>query len=139
VRAVFKVEHTVGRLLELRVSNMKTFEDADAYCRAIELALRRYGRKMTLCGDYRPMVIYPPVVSDRLVQMFSTINPFVDRVGLIVASPTIYLQVTRMATEAANPNRRVFSDPDAMTTWLGEILGPEERARLAAWAVETDI
>jgi hypothetical protein len=136
-RDVFKVEHTVGRLLELRVWNMKSFEDADAYSRAIELALKAFGRKMVLCGDYRPMAIYPPVVSDRLVQMFAAINARVERVGLIVSSPTIFLQVTRMAAEAANPNRRVFSDPSAMTTWLSEVLDPSERSRLTAWVVES--
>jgi hypothetical protein len=133
---VFKIEHKVGRLLELRVLNMRTLEDADEYCSAIEHALYRYGQKMVLCGDYRPIAIYPPVVSDRFVQMFTAINSHVERVGLIVSSPTIFLQIKRMAAEAANAKRQVFAEPSALTTWLGEVLDVDERARLDAWVLE---
>ena len=40
-------------------------------------------------------------------------------------------KIARMIREANHPDRKAFRDPKELLAWLGEVLTPLERARLA--------
>lgn len=84
-------------------------------------------RSLVFCSDLRQVSIFPPEISDRLVEMMRADNPFVERNAAIISSSSIFgLQVERMLREAANPARRSFRDTSSALKWLGETLDADE-------------
>jgi hypothetical protein len=56
---------------------------------------------------------------------------------LIGENATFALQVERIIRNAASPQRRAFRTHDELRGWLREVLGAEERVRLARFLNET--
>lgn len=133
---MFTVERNVGRLVEVRVESLRSSSDAEAFIRAIRGAIVEAApARIVVCADHRAVPIYTQAVSDRLVELFTSINQGIDRAGLIVArtNATFSLQIERIVRESQNPLRRVFYDPDTVTAWLSEVLTEPEVARMRAF------
>ncbi|MEJ7733550.1 MAG: hypothetical protein WKG00_30690 [Polyangiaceae bacterium] len=81
------------------------------------------------------MVIYPPAVADRLVELFTSINTRILRAALLVSptNHTVNLQLPRIVRESENPYRRVFRDVAPFTEFLGEVLDANELSRVKAF------
>jgi hypothetical protein len=131
---MFTVERQVGRLVEARVRELKNRQAADAYFQAITAAVvdAPSPHRAVICADHRPVVIYPPVVADRLVELFTSVNKRVERAALIVArsNATVSLQIERIVRESDNANRRVFYDVEPAQAFLSEVLSAAEKARV---------
>ena len=136
---MFTVEHRVGRLLETRTANLATLDEVAAFgARFREVASALTAPQVVICGDYRGMRIFSPDVAERFVVMLTAANPRVER-SAILCSPdhaTALLQIERTVRQAANPSRRTFRDAAELTAWLGEVLTPDERARVAAFLAQ---
>ncbi len=133
---MFTVERKVGRVIEARIDALGTRADADAYSAALgRLALAAADLRPVLCADHRRVVVYSQPVSDRLAELFAQMNSRLARVAILVAptNHTLHLQLQRIVREAGFASRRVFTDAPAARAFLGEGLGPEERARLDAF------
>lgn len=129
---MFKVSRQTGRLVEARVTALANVARVDAYGQAFAPALLQIQGRPILCADHRPVVIYSQPVSDRLTEMFTSLNKTWERVAILVAptNATLAMQLQRIVRESANPSRRVFFDPVEAVRFLSEILDPTERARL---------
>ncbi len=135
----FEVEHHTGRLVETRVSSLSSIEDVAAFgARFREIAGAIAAEHVIICGDYRRTHILAPAVAEKFVAMLTSSNPRVER-SAILCSPdhaTALLQIERTVKEASNTSRRSFRDPTELEAWLGEVLTPAERARVAAFLAQ---
>ena len=128
----------VGRLLEIDVAaGYRTVGDVDAMIGLIgaEIAALPETTRVVIAADWRPCPLFTPEVSARVMQMLSTDAVRIERSGILHSSmqPTSVLQVFRLIKETGvlGERRRIFTDVDAMASFLGEVLTDEERARLA--------
>jgi hypothetical protein len=122
-------------LLEIRVRDgYRTVSDVDEMIAMIvsEMARVPEPTRIIIAADWRQCRVLTPDVAERAVQMLTRSNPRVERCSILhdPGQATSILQVLRIAREAKLQNRRVFTDPDEMRTWLAEIMQPDELARL---------
>lgn len=128
-------EVRVGRLMEIDVADgYKTIDDVDAMIAMIrgELARIPGSRRVVIAADWRPCTVFTPAVAERAVAMLTSVVPRVERSAILHRADhaTSVLQVFRLVKESHFEGRRVFTAPDAMEKWLGEILDTGERRRL---------
>ena len=64
-----------GRLVLARVVNLTTDADVAAYTAGFG-AVRAVLKSGVLCADHRAVRIYPPIVAEGLVALFTGINAF---------------------------------------------------------------
>ena len=131
---MFTVDRQHGRLVEARVQELPNRAEADAYYEAITAAVVAIPLpdKAIIFADHRPVLIYPPAVADRLVELFTSVNRRVERAALMVArtNATVSMQIERIVRESQNPHRRVFYDAAPCESFLSDVLSPMERMRL---------
>ena len=121
--------------MEVRVQSLRTRTDAELFMQEIRSCVSRTATRSIICADHRAAPIYPPVVVSQLIALFASINPHVDRAGLLIApsNATLSMQVERILRETSNPLRRMFFDPDEMAAWLAEIQTETEASRMRAF------
>ncbi|MCC6554525.1 MAG: hypothetical protein IT372_16220 [Polyangiaceae bacterium] len=129
---MFTVERRVGRLVEVRVQSIRTRADAELFMREVMACVSRTPTRSILCADHRSVPIYPRDVVNQLIALFASVNPHVDRAGILIApsNATFSMQIERILREAQSPHRRMFYDPDQMVAWLAEILTEAEAVRM---------
>lgn len=136
----YTLETRVGRLIEARVTRLRTRDDANRYSEALGAEVARLPRQRAaiLCADHRPIVVYPQPVTDRLVELFQVMNTRLERIAIFVSptNATLLMQLERLVREAAFSKRRVFREPSAGLVHLGESLDPAELARARAFLDE---
>ena len=139
-RATFTCEIKVGRVIEARVQTLKTPADARAYSNALARVVTSFSktgakRGPVLCADHRPVVIYAPEVADELARLFSEMNAYLVRVGIIAArsNATLSMQLGRIVREANNPLRQIFYEPGELTDFLAHDLDRNETERVRAF------
>ena len=126
----------VGRLLEINVqAGYRSVADVDEMAARIKAQydLVPEPTRLVTAADWRSCRVLTQNVSERAIAMLIGMNPRVER-GAILHEPTqatSVLQVARIVREANLPNRRVFTDPLELESWLGEVLNDAERQRLA--------
>src|SRR4030095_12983156 len=87
--------------------------------------------------DLRQADIFPVEVAQRLIGLLSEIAPLVERTGFLIGEGAVFaLQIERILRNSAHPQRRAFREPEPLKNFLGEILTPLERARLAEFLGE---
>jgi len=133
---VFTVTRGVGRIVDVRVESLKTVSDVDAFITAVRnCVLQAAPAHAVICADHRAVRIYPQEVAERLVFLFSSVNPHIERAALVVArtNATFSIQIERIVRESLNPQRRVFYDPEPAIAWLSELLTDAEAAHIRAF------
>jgi hypothetical protein len=128
-------EIRVGRLLQIRVAKgYETPEDVDEMIAMIRAATAKLTPdvKHVTVADWRHCSVMSAEASEQALKMLLTTNPRTERSATIysASSPTAVMQFVRLVREAGNPNRRLFSEVTSLTTWLDELLTPEESAEL---------
>ena len=83
-------------------------------------------------SDLRAARTFSPETTDRFVALMRSDNAKIERTATIVSheSPTLGLQVARMAREAGHPGRRAFFDVAELVAWLEPVLSEDERLAL---------
>lgn len=91
------------------------------------------GVRVVTAADWRRVKVMSPEGSAYALEMLRHANPHTERSAILYTegSPTAVMQFYRLLRDADNPNRRMFSDAKEMVDWLGEVLSPEESARLS--------
>ena len=132
---MFTVEVRAGRLIEARIEALPNLERAAAYTNGFAQVLQRFSgtERMILCADHRAVAVYSQPVTDELASLFGAMNQRLDRIAVLVApsNATLTMQLSRIVRQAQNPDRRVFFTTDDAEAFLGEVLTPAERLRLA--------
>jgi hypothetical protein len=137
--ARYVVDFRVGRLLEARVLALQTVHDVDAFGGVLRETMQRMPTlPCVLCADHRWANPYPQPVSDRLVEMFHSLNTSLERVAIVVGSekPTLYMQMRRVAREAAHAARQVFQQPEGALEHLAAALTTSELERAREFLAE---
>jgi len=123
-----------GKLVTARVFALKAKGDADDYGDALRIHVAKMNGPVLL-ADHRPIVIYPQLVADRLVELFTQMNTRLERVAIVAAktNATLLLQLERLVREAAYERRRVFLAPADAIEHLAPSLTPNEIAAARAF------
>lgn len=125
----------VGRLLEIRVSHgFALAEDTERqYRRLAELfGALPPGRKVVIAADWRLCPVMSPEGATGMRRVLTDFNATIERSGILGSndSPTAVLQFFRVIREGGHPERKFFSDEEAMFAFLDERLTPEESKRM---------
>src|SRR5579859_4020408 len=128
----------VGRLLEIRVdAGYRSPGDVDAMIAMIKQVLDALpvDERVIIAADGRRSTVLGSGTADRALAMLAALNPRTLRSGILFPpdSPTALMQVMRLVSEAKLASRRVFTSPDELIAWLGEVTTPARHARLRAF------
>jgi hypothetical protein len=135
----FTLEHKVGRLVELRLEQRTTLEEAQQIRIKMYLMLGSMPGKVAVITDLLRADPFSSDVADKTVEMFKRDNPKIERTAFVMRDGAFTHQIERIALDAAratsaekkmSPQRRVFRDKLQAFAWLGEVLTDAERARL---------
>lgn len=126
-----KAEHHVGRLVEVKLASPVSAEETQEFVRELMGIIGRIPGKYVGVVDLLEAHLFPPVVTDTLIQLLSAASPRVERTAMLIGtSATFALQVERVIRSANSDHRRVFRRPEDLETWLAESLTTTERVRL---------
>lgn len=138
----FTVERHVGRVIEARVYALRTAADVDAYGASLRATMLHAPHpRIFICADHRAVHIYPPEAAARLIDMFTGLNPRIERAGLLV-SPTnaiLVMQIERIVRQASDDRRQVFTGAAAWSSFLGESMTDDEKQRLRTFQLTPPI
>jgi hypothetical protein len=129
---MYTIEMHVGRLVESVMRGKVTREEIEAANKiAAELTRTIQGRCVVI-ADYRATKFLMGDEAELIVQTYRRVNSRIERSAVLVSASSAVgvLQTERMIRESQHPARRAFRDPHEAAAWLGEVLTPEERARL---------
>ncbi|WP_394829508.1 hypothetical protein [Pendulispora albinea] len=132
---MYSVKNRVGRLVEAWVATPVSLEDANRIfidARTCVSSVAANGYKVVVVADMTQVSLFPPEISDKLLQIMRGDTPHLERGGYWIgeALPMFSLQIQRMIREAGSTQRRIFTRRATMETWLADILAPHERRRL---------
>ncbi|MEM9191868.1 MAG: hypothetical protein AAGF12_22035, partial [Myxococcota bacterium] len=134
----YVVAHHVGRLLEARVFALTTAAEASAYLDELAQEIQKIEGQPVLVADHRPVLVYPPEVTDVLVSAFRVNNALLERVAILVSpeNALLQLQLARVVREASGPKRKVFHSAEMAMAFVRTDLTPEEIHRANAFLEE---
>jgi hypothetical protein len=131
---MFQIDNHAGRLIEMIVASPVTMDEQAAGAIRLAALAGALPAKFVIVADCRLAHTFPPDVADGFGKLMRSDNPRIQRSAILVGrSALLTLQVERIVREAQNAARRMLREPDAVLSWLGEVLDAEERARLAAF------
>ncbi len=120
------VECTVGRLIEIRIGDVRTAEEVLATRGLFAAMLERMGpRPVVIAADYRGINILDPAAAAEFLENFKFgTSTRVDRSALLVdpARATFMLQVERLIRESNTTLRKTFRNPAELEAWLADVL-----------------
>lgn len=126
----------VGRLLEVRISeSIRTRADVDSWFDGVRTALTHLppGQRQVVVADWRACPLMSDEAAERALFRLKQANSNMDRSAALAtaASPIAVLQFLRLCRSSdATGNRRLFTDPQELTEWLGDVLTDAEGKRL---------
>lgn len=136
---MFSVGCHVGRLLEVRVASPFPATEAARFITEISGVIAAAPAHIVAVCDLRgTRRIVDPETIDRIALLMRAENPKLDRNGLLLPDgvATVALQIERLIRSAGASTRRTFRRRVEVESWLNELLGADERARLAAFLDE---
>jgi len=134
---MYKIENAVGRLIEVRLASPLSLEEVHRFAEQLKSTIAGVRGRYVGVVDVTRAELFPSPVAEALIQLMSREAEQVDRTAaLIGASATFSLQVERIFRNSASPHRRAFRDPNELRDWLREVLGSDERVRLARFLHE---
>jgi hypothetical protein len=126
------VQNVAGRLVEVRVASPLTLEEVQQLVREHQATISRIPDRYVGVVDLLHARTFPAEVAESMVKLLSSVAGRVERTAFLIGESAVFaLQIERVLRQAENPNRKAFRDPGELGRWLGEILTPEEHARLA--------
>ena len=127
-----KAQNTVGRLVEVRFASPLALEEVRQFIGEFQGIIKRLARKYVGVVDLLQADVFPVPVAETLIQLLSGVAPQVERTAFLIRDSAVFaLQVERVIRNSNHPDRHAFRDPEALKTWLGEVLDVQEQARLA--------
>jgi hypothetical protein len=128
---MLKVEHHVGRLIEVRADPITTSADQNAVVRALTILGAQLGGRLVIAADYRRATTMPSSVSINLKQSMRSVNTIIERSAILLPPASLLgSQLNWIVQEAGSSSRRTFETAVDLKAWLGEVLVTPERARL---------
>ena len=132
----------VGRLLEVRISeSIRTRADVDSWFDGVRAALTHLppGKRQVVVADWRACSLMSDEAAERALFRLKQTNSNMDRSAALAtaASPVAVLQFLRLCRSSdATGNRRLFTEPQELSQWLGEVLTDAEGERLRTFLAD---
>ncbi len=121
----------VGRLVEIYCESPVDVGQAKALAASLRYIAQGAGTEIVTCADIRRVRVFPPDVSELLIDLMRSTNGTSIRSAFVFEPSSIFgMQMDRMVREARNPDRHCFTSKDAALLWLSDVLKPAERRRL---------
>lgn len=132
------IENRVGRLIETRFIPPLPAAELAAFDRERERLMRLRGPDRVVCVDLSALHVLQPEQADHFVEFLRLSRPGLTRNAFLLpqGEAVLALQVARILREARHPGRRAFQSSAELVRWLGEVLQPDEAARLEAFLIE---
>ena len=127
------VRRHAGRLVELRIQRIACVREAEALQADLATAMKLAGDETVIFADYRTARPMLPEVATVWSRAMRQNNRRVVRGGLLLdpANEILNLQIERIVRCATNPNRRLFTDADALRGWVDVACKEDDRKALA--------
>src|ERR1051326_178502 len=127
---MYTVEHHVGKLFEVRVVTM-TEEELGRFVQDLNRVLGQIPGKYVGVTDLTEAHVFPPVVTQTMIQYMSASSPRVIRSAMLIGEGAAFaLQIERVLRSSNSDLRRAFRRAEELEAWAGEVLTMEERVRL---------
>lgn len=124
-------EHHVGRLVEVKLASPVSDTEVMEFVRELQAIIGRIPGKYVGVVDLLDAHVFPPAVTDLLINLLSAASPRVEKTAMLIGeSATFALQVERVIRSANSDHRRVFRRPEELEAWLSESLTMPEKVRL---------
>jgi hypothetical protein len=136
--SMITIQNRVGRLVEARFAAPLTDEEIASFAEGRERTVRAVATDRVVCMDATRMSVLPPEQSERLLAVLRQPSPGLLR-SAVLLPPTrgvVALQLERIIRESKLAGARSFVERSALEQWLGEVLTPDEAARLRAFLDE---
>jgi hypothetical protein len=133
---VITLARRVGKLCELRYLPPFTAEDSALLLPRMGALVDQAEEPLVFCTDLRPMRGFSQPLLDSIIWRLRRNNPKVCAAGSIVSNPHVFRLMERVAAEAHNPMRRVFSNLSDLRAHLDPFLTDAERAQHDAFLDE---
>jgi hypothetical protein len=128
---MYTVEHHTGKLFEVRLATPITEQELQEFVRDLNRVLGGIPGKYVGVTDLIEAHVFPPYVTQTMIQYMAASSPRVVRSGMLVnESATFGMQVERVLRSSNSDHRRAFRKAEELEAWLGEVLTVEERVRL---------
>lgn len=128
---MYTIENRVGRFVELRVEAPVTEEEMARFHDVLAKACKPIKGQIALCTDLAGATVFLQPVAARWIEIIKQESPLVERNAILVGEGAVFsMQVERIIRQAGFKNRKAFSAPTVLVTWLAEILTARERTRL---------
>jgi hypothetical protein len=128
---MYTIVNRVGRLIEITIRSPVSLGEAARWQRDHDATVARVAGPYACFVDVVDATVFPPEVADAYVATMRN-EPQLLRTGILLNEDRVLsLQVQRMIREGNAPSRRTFREAAELEAWLGEVLTPAERARLA--------
>lgn len=129
-----RVTNPAGRLIEVKLASPLEIGEVKQFVHELMTLIQKVNGKYVGIVDLVEAHVFPPDVTEMLIQLLSGNASHVERTALLIGeSATFALQVERVIRSSNNPNRRAFRAPEEAATWLGEVLTVPEKVRLGQW------
>jgi hypothetical protein len=138
---MFTTEIRVGRLYEHRIVSLDSEEDIVAVGMKAGEVMARSREQVVVCADYRQLRFLKQELTEQFIERIGRLNDRIERSAVLITNDQAIfnLQMARMIRRMNYPNRRLFHDPKELQVWLGEVLTPPERLRLAAFLANASL
>jgi hypothetical protein len=133
---MFSVANEVGRLVEIRLGTRLPIEEAPRFVQEVmRLTAAIKGRVVGITDLRAATRTVDPEMIGVVSGMLRSENPKIERNALLLSSEsaTFALQMDRMIKTAGSAARRIFRERAEVEAWLGAVLTPAERSRLAVF------
>ncbi len=136
---MFTLANREGKLCELRYLPPFTDEDSTLLLPQMGMLVDQAEGPLVFCTDLRPMRGFSQTLLDSIIWRLRRNNPKVRAAGSIVSNPYVFRLMERVAAEAHNPMRRVFSNLVELRAHLDPFLSLAERDRRDAFLDEFSV
>jgi hypothetical protein len=128
----FVVERLAGKLLGVRVGQIRLMSDWLSFAKEFRSAAVSIPGQIAVCADYRQLNVMRQDVINAVLEDFRRFNSQVQRSALLLpmSAPTLRLQVEWLLREAQHPGRRVCIGSAEVRAWLSPQLDEAEQRGL---------
>jgi hypothetical protein len=143
----FTLENRVGRLIEVRMLERMSLDEAQQIRTKMYLLLSTMAGKVVVITDMLRADAFSSEVGDKMLEMLKHDNAKVERTAFVMREGAFAIKIERISYDAeraaaaagrVKPLRKVFKDKLAARSWLDEALTSAERARLFQLVQEMD-
>jgi len=122
----------VGRLVEMRLETPISIEDIERIRSSLSQLFQQRSGKIVCVTDWRRATAFTPGEADLLLETFKVDNPRIERSAFLIDLGVFFhRQVERIISQAKNPARRAFQDPDELKAFLVTSLTDAEHGQLS--------